>query len=236
MNRNDLQGEGLADVLQGAISRLRGFSKGVRLDLPPTERALMKIYGDQTIIAITVFRAPIHSMLDKVLNVISFNKWSEVKQDNNFDKMFHLYMVLKLSNNHMIRIEKNHVVNISNSFKTESDAEYYDINLNGEKLTVTQLLNNTIDKVGKEQVFKYSPWSNNCQKFCLDILESNGLLTDQSKAFIYQDIAELVKELPSYTKFIGQTTTDIAHRFDIALHGEGLKNKMNKKNKRKNKK
>lgn len=230
MNQNQLEGSGLKEVLQGAVSRLRGFSKGVRLDFPPTERSILKIYGYETIVAITICRAPIFEVLDKLLNVISFNKWSQLKQENNFDKMFHLYLILKLSNNSMIRIEKNHVVNISSSFKIDEKAETYNVNLNLEKITVNDLLNNTINKVGKEQVFKYSPWSNNCQRFCLDVLESNGFLTDQSRAFIYQDITELVKKLPWYTKHFGQSVTDTVHRLNIAVEGEGF-NKKKKKNK-----
>lgn len=226
MNRES-EGGGFKEILNGAISRLRGVSKGVRLDFPPTERSLLKLYGQYDVMDITIFRAPIFSVLDKVLNLISFNNWGSLKDKYNYDKMYHLYMVVKLSNGHVIRIEKNHVVNISNNFKTEEDAEYSNISLNGLKITLDQLLQNTIDKVGKEQVFKYSPWGNNCQRFCLDVLESNGLLNDNAKKFIYQDITELVKELPWYTKMIGQSTTDFAHKMDIAIQGEGLK-KRNK--------
>lgn len=226
MNKK-LEGEGFKEVITGAVDRVTGFFKGQRLDFPPNERALLKLYGNETIIEMTLFRAPIHSMIDKVLNVISIGAWDVLKSENNFDKMFHLYMVLKLSNNRMIRLEKNHVVNISASFKVESDAEYQIVPLQGRRILLNELLNNAIVAVGKKQFFIYSPWSTNCQRFLLDVLQSNNLLTQQAQTFIYQDITNIVKNLPWYTKLIGQTTTDLAHKADIILHGQGLK-KINK--------
>lgn len=218
----NFEGDGLRDLFNGAIDRLKGFYRGTRLDFPPNERSLLKMYGSVDIFEITLFRAPIHRMLDKVLNVISVGKWDNLKNENNFDRMFHLYMVIKLANGHMIRLEKNHVVNISNSFKIESDAEYQNISLQGKKLTLNELLQNTIQSVGQKQVFVYSPWKENCQRFLLDILQSNGLVTEQAQHFIYQDISNLVQKLPWYTKMIGQKTTDLAHKADILLHGQAL--------------
>ena len=62
----------------------------------------------------------------------------------------------------------------------------------------------------------------NCQRFLIDLLQSNNLLAEPVQKFILQDMTEIVKKLPWYTKLIGQQTTDLAHRFDIALHGQGL--------------
>ena len=224
---DDIEGDGIRDIYNGFIDRLQGFYKGVRLDFPPKERALLKLYGNAQIIQITICRAPIHRMLDKVLNVLSIGQWDNLKNQNNFDKMYHLYMIIKLNNHHMIRIEKNDVVNITNNFKIESDAEFDEVNLNGQQITLNELLQNTINKVGAKQVFIYSPWSTNCQRFVLDVLQSNGLLTEQSQHFIHQDLTELVKKLPWYTKMIGQKTTDLAHVADVLIHGRAL-NKVNK--------
>ncbi len=218
----NFEGDGLRDMVNGAIDRLKGFYKGVRLDFPPKERALLKLYGNAEVVQITLCRAPIHRMLDKVLNVLSFGQWENLKNQHSFDRMYHLYMVVKLNNGHMIRLEKNDVVNISNSFKIEPDAEFEDISLQGKKLTLNELLQNTINTVGQKQVFLYSPWKENCQRFILDILQSNGLNTEKAQHFIYQDITELVKELPWYTKMIGQKTTDLAHTADILIHGQAL--------------
>jgi len=220
--QENYEGDGLKDLVNGVADRLKGFYHGVRLDFPPKERGLLKLYGDFQIVQITLCRAPIHHMLDKVLNVLSFGQWENLKNENNFDRMFHLYMVLKLSNNHMVRIEKNDVVNITNSFKIESDAEFQDISLHGQQITLNQLLQNTIKTVGPKQVFIYSPWSTNCQRFLLDVLQSNGLLTEPAKHFIYQDITQLVEKMPWYTKMIGQKVTDLAHATDVLIHGQGF--------------
>ena len=113
----NFEGDGLKDIFNNTIDRLKGFYKGVRLDFPPNERAILKNYGHNDIVQITVCRAPIHKMIDKTLNILSLGKWESLKRDSDYDRMFHLYMVIKLGNGHMIRLEKNQVINISTSFK-----------------------------------------------------------------------------------------------------------------------
>ena len=217
------EGDGLRDMYNGVVSRLKGYYHGVRLDFPPTARGLIKIYGNLELVQILICRVPVYDFIDKTLNFLSFGQWDSLKSKYNFDKMFHLFMLVKLSNGHMLRIEKNEVIEISNTFKIDKDTTMVDVSLEGKHITLNELLQNTINTVGKQQVFIYSPWSNNCQRFILDILQSNGLLTEKDKQFIYQDITELVKELPWYTKAIGQKVTDTAHQFNILAQGEGLK-------------
>lgn len=222
----DYEGEGLKDILTGAVSRVKGFFQGVRLDFPPKERAILQNIGNAHIVQITLCRSPIHSMIDKVMNVLSLGKWDFLKNQNNYDKMFHLYMVIKLNNQRMVRIEKNEVIKISLDFSIESDAQFQDISLQGKNITLNELLGNAIQMFGKKRIFIYSPWNENCQRFLLDVLEANQLLTPQAQQFIHQDIEKLVKKLPWYTKLIGQKVTDTAHALDIAIHGQGFNNKI----------
>lgn len=217
------EGDGLRDIVNGVVDRLKGFNKGVRLDFPPKERGFLKSFGNYNINRITVYRSPIYPMIDKALNVISFGEWDKLKQQYSYDKMFHLYMIVQLDNPQktLLRIEKHEVVTISNRLNT-GDEERISIDLHGRKITLNELLNNTIVKVGRQRFFVYSPWNENCQRFLLDILESNGLLTEQDKTFIYQDISELIQKLPSVTKAIGQKITDTAHAANILIHGQGI--------------
>ena len=223
----DFEGDGLTDMVKGVYNRLQGFFKGVRLDFPPKERALLKMYGQYQIINITLCRAPISSTLNRVLDVVSLGKWSELKSQYNYDHLFHLYMILKLSNGKMIRLEKNQVINISDSFNVEHNAEFQDVALQGKQITLQELLDNTIRKVGQKQVFVYSAFSNNCQRFLIDVLNSNGLLTEKEQHFILQDVGELAKKLPWYTKQIAQQTTDLAHQVNILTEGMGFNKKKN---------
>ncbi|MBS1735274.1 MAG: hypothetical protein JSS98_01560 [Bacteroidetes bacterium] len=215
-------GSMFSDFLTGTFDRLKGYYKGFRLDFPPKERAFLKLYGQYEITQITICRSPIHQALDSVLNILSLGKWDDLKTQYNFDKMFHLFLVIRLSNQHAVRLEKNEVVRIANTFKLDNDTEFDEIHLHGKKITLDELLRNTINAVGSKQFFIYSPWNENCQRFILDILHSNGLLDEQSKQFIYQDLTELIQELPAVTKVIGQKVTDTAHALNLLVHGSSL--------------
>ncbi len=217
---DDFNGEGL----NGIMDRVQGFFRGVRLDFPPNERHILKLYGHYRIKKITLCRTPINSMLNTVLDVISFGQWSTLKNKYSFDSLFHLFMIVELDNGFMMRIEKNQVVKMSLNFKIENDTQFDYISIN-KHITLNELLQNTIKTVGLKQFFVYSPWSTNCQQFLLDILHSNGLLTEKAKHFIYQDITQLVENLPWITKQIGQKTTDLAHTMDVLVHGQALKYK-----------
>lgn len=220
---NTDEGGSIGDFLTGTFDRIKGYYHGFRLDFPPRERALLKLYGQYEITQITICRSPINKYIEKVLDIISFGQWNHYKKQYDFDKMFHLFLVIRLSNKHAIRIEKNEVVSISNSFKLDKDTEFCDVNVTGKKITLDELLRNTIREVGPKQFFIYSPWNENCQKFILDILGSNELLEERSKQFIYQDLTELVSRLPTVTKKIGQKVTDAAHTLNVLVHGSSLK-------------
>ena len=197
--------------------RLSGFHHGRRLDWPPKDRTLLIQYGEFYITQITLGRASIHEMLDKALQLLSLGTWNDLKKQYNYHRMYHLHMLIQLSNNNIVRVEKNAVVSISNTFKIENDAEFYHVAVSTQ-CTLNPFFNKTIETIGLKQFFVYSPFSENCHRFLLDILGCNGLLSEQAKQFIYQDISELSKQLPQITKCIGQTLTDTAHRADVLLN------------------
>ncbi|MBS1736170.1 MAG: hypothetical protein JSS98_06120 [Bacteroidetes bacterium] len=221
----DLEGEGVKDTILNIKDRLKHFYHGVRLKFPPKERFLLEKYGNFTITKIIVCRAPIKSYIEKALNILSFGKFQNIKQTLPYDKMFHLYMLVTLSNSQILRIEKNEVVKISDTFKIDSDTEYSDVNLNKDRPTLNDFFHNTIKQYGEQSFFVYNAFSNNCQKFILDNLTANNIIDEQLTKFIYQDLTKLVEELPEFTKNISKDITDTAHRFDILLNGYGLKKK-----------
>jgi hypothetical protein len=60
--------------------------------------------------------------------------------------------------------------------------------------------------VGDGVFFSYSAFNNNCQDFIKILLESVGMFHEKEKDFIYQDISELVKELPLTSKIVDTVT------------------------------
>ena len=64
------------------------------------------------------------------------------------------------------------------------------------------------------------PFNANCQIFIKAILQTFGLYDDKEKEFIYQDITEIVKRLPFYTRYVAKAVTD-ADAFKIKINGCG---------------
>lgn len=200
----------------------------VRVNYPPKVRAAMAKYGSGVVEELLIRRAPVMSMVDKALNLISFGKWNEAKQKYAYDKLFHLSMIAALrmpdGQQKRVVIEKNEVINIGDKFKTGGEEEYYRVHV---PCCITF---GTLIEKGKElrgdAFFKYDAFQNNCQDFLISILTANGLLTPESQAFIKQDVGSLVQELPSYISPFANLTTNIAGLADRVLEGEGRGGKV----------
>jgi hypothetical protein len=195
-----------------------------------TKRMMAK-YGHEQVVSMAIYRTPIPSMINKVLNVVSFGKWNELKKKYGFDKFFHLALVLTLKNHKNIIVEKNEVISVSDSYKTNSDTEVLPVDNYTTPITVNYLLDKTRKAFKNDALFfGYDPLTNNCQVFIKKILESNGLYTPTINNFLFQDIEELTKELSPLTKGIMRGTTNLAGTVN-KLTGQGRKTKFIKVNK-----
>jgi hypothetical protein len=103
-----------------------------------TKRMMAK-YGHEQIKSMAIYRTPIPNMINKVINVISLGQWKQLKQKYGFDEFFHLALVLTLKNNKNIIVEKNEVINVSDSYKTNSNTEVLPIDDYTTPLTVNYL-------------------------------------------------------------------------------------------------
>ena len=172
----------------------------------------LRDYGSNVITNAYLMRTPIKSLLNSALNLISLGKWDELRAKYNFDKLYHLSLVVDVANKKVI-IEKNATVNVSTSYKHESDSEVHPISLQGKQITLSQLLETARKSAGDTTFFKYNAFNQNggtnCQRFLQIVLDANGLNTPDANAFIMQDVQELAKELPGYVKNTAQVVTDI---------------------------
>ena len=127
-----------------------------------------------------------------------------------YDKLFHLAVVFDTSKGRVL-LEKNEVVNMSETIPRKDGYEDKEVSIN-KNLTINELLNNTINKMGKDLFFKYDASNNNCQNFILNVLKANNLGDEGDYNFIKQDTEELFKNNP-YLRKLALTITDIAGRF-----------------------
>jgi hypothetical protein len=212
----------------------------LRKDFPPKVRQVLERYGDGQIYALMIMREPIANYIDKALNFISAGKWDEAKKRLGYDKMFHLSMIALLNmpdgQQAKIKIEKNEVINITDSFTLKQGVEKFgsantpqenrvgEIEVFRVPLACCITLNELMDKAAKtigDSFFTYDAFTNNCQIFLNNILTANGINTPEISAWILQPADGLLAQLPSYVSPFARVITNVAGLADLALEGRG---------------
>ena len=204
---NKLEGHGLFDYFDGAFDYIKNSFK-INDYSNKTKKNLEK-YGHFRIVKIRLQKVPVSWLLELALETISFGSWERLKQKYGFDKFFHLSMVVTLENQKQLQIEKLEVISVSDEIEQSDKMITLDVRVNGV-FSIMDIFRKSRANVGDGVFFSYSALgNNNCQDFIKILLQSVGLYHDKEKEFIYQDISRLVKELPSHTKKVVDTITDL---------------------------
>ena len=181
-----------------------------------TKKALATM-GDEQITAINIMRDPIESGINNALQYLSFGKWNQLKEKYGYDKFFHLYVVITLQDGSNWIVQKN--ANI--------DVAPWDNHKPGGRmaaplrpgLTLNRMFKETEAKMGKDKFYQYDAFSNNCQDFVMGLLSANGCMNQQCALFVKQDIEQLAKEMPAFTKAIARMATDAGHAVGAGRSG-----------------
>lgn len=201
--------------------RLDGFNN--------TSTATLKTYGNYPITSLRLFKKPINSMLDKVINLISLNKWDELKKTYDFDKLYHLGALASLNVNgkhKTVQFEKVQAVKFYDGQNISgSDVEYLDVPIN-ENITLNQMTEKARQAVGDKKYFDYSGLGmngqppNNCQYFIKYNLEDGlGIWNSEINDFVMQDLTDLSEKMPTVSKKIMNTITDAGMIADNIMGG-----------------
>jgi hypothetical protein len=213
-----LEGGGIFDLFKKPIQKVKEFFSPRTTYNNTTEKNL-KMYGNLIVQRLTIARTPILSILDKVVNFISLGKWSSLKKEYGFDKIFHLALIANLGTKNLV-IEKNEVINVDTNYKMSKETETLDVPLNGKSFTVNQMLDETRKRIGDKEFIGYNAFSYNCQAFVKELLTTEGLYNEQEKEFLFQDVSELAKKMPAFSKKIMNITTKTGAVFN-KLTGKG---------------
>lgn len=219
------------DYVKDAVS-ITDFSEKTKKNL--------NFFGDSPIIALQLRRVPINFALDLALQGVSAGKWEQLKEKYGFDKFFHLSMVATLQQKTTISvngrpkrvpkqlaIEKLEVVSVNDNIEVGEGMETQEVPLAGASFNIKDMFQKTRAKVGDTRFFSYSALGgNNCQDFIKMLLESEGLYREPEAQFVYQDLTELVKELPDTTKGISQGITNIGALANKYFNVGGSKNEI----------
>lgn len=206
------------DVGQEVKRRVEGVQmavKGTRTNLPPKSRFVLAHYGHIPIVEIRVGRAPINKAVSTALKVANkLTRWDEIP----FDKLYHLYLILKLKGGRQIFMEKNQEIGISIAPRPYDRGIIIPLPTD-RTLNASGMFDLTGDTVGANRVFHYDAFSNNCQMFVIDMLESNHIpISTKAMKFILQDVKTLAH--PAIQK-IAQKGTDVINRVQTVIEGRG---------------
>lgn len=207
---NDIGGFSLDMHIKG----IKEAFKGVRLNLKPAAREMLEQHGNKQVSEIYICRRPLSNKFNTLLGLI--NKVAGYSGTPH-DRLFHLMIVLRLSDGAWIQLEKNEDINIEN-FKKSSVDEVRRLPT-PEFITVGTMIKRAIEKFGYQRIFIYDAFSNNCQRFVLDVLDSNDIqATPDDVAFIIQDVSDLV---PVWAQRIAKGVTSFYNRLKMAISGYG---------------
>ena len=213
-----------------ARRRISDVFSGIRTNLPPSARRTMEEYGNEYIQSLMIRRDPIQSALNTVFEVITLGQWSKAKSAEQYDKLFHLGLVLTLASGKQILIEKNEVINIGKPKPLQPDSEVLELPPLPTPTTLNQFIANGAAVKG-DDFYRYDPFANNCQDFVAILLKANNHYPPQAVKFVKQPVESLVKKLPQWTHPVAKGITDLGAIANVALEGAGHAKFMTQLNK-----
>tara|TARA_R110001592_G_scaffold130227_2_gene343377 strand:+ start:1524 stop:2174 length:651 start_codon:yes stop_codon:yes gene_type:complete len=196
-----------------------------KLDFSNKIKKILKKYGNEKILSIRAGRRPINNMVEKAFNIISLGKWEKLRKKYYYDKLFHLFLVLTLNDGTKLSFEKNDIVNMeeNDSRCSLKNVDCIELEYDQNSISVNDLVKKPLNRIGKNDYFIYDPFKLNCQIFIKSVLETFGLYDNNTKNFVYQDIKDIVKELPFYVKWTSKAITDTT-AFGKKISGAGHQN------------
>jgi hypothetical protein len=216
--------KGLKRFLGKAYNKAKVFGKNIINTIQESRRDIKSRYpnavqnvlnqcGNDIVTNIRVCKELVSKNTESLLQIISGGKWEEAKKKYGYDNFFHTYMLFNV-NGKQLMLEKNQVINLSYYPKACNDGMEVSP---GGTFTLNEMLAKARSAMGDEKFFTYDPLYNNCQSFIMGILKANGLSTPTIEKFVYQNIKDIVADLPDYVKPLAKGFTDLAGLVDIGL-------------------
>jgi len=185
--------------------------------LPKRFRKFVKAHGKEPITSLKMVRAPVGQPGTLAVQLITAGKWNELKKKVGIDAVFHTGMVV---NNKYVLEKLDRLEGREDpGYLTQKDAEIYELDLNGKEITIAELLENARKAMGTA-FYTYDFLNSNCQNFVMNLAQASGFLTPDARAWIKQDLKELIQEMPKLSQWLGVRLTDVAR--EVGNIGEEL--------------
>lgn len=181
-----------------------------RVNMPISVRDIYDEFGDYPIQALWVFRKPIQSGVKELLEITTKNERKKL----NYDELFHTGFIVKC-NDQLIRLERNHTIQTDAKITKDGGFVEKEIILPSSAISFRTFINRAMEN--DPEFWKYHPVKRNCQLFVLQSLEKNDILvSDELRAFIFQDAKEVLANSPILKEFAIDVTS-LANRIDNAV-------------------
>jgi hypothetical protein len=190
-----------------------------RLDYSPKVRKILEKVGGDIIASIEIGRTPVPSLLTNALNIISFGEFQKKFGAMPYDKLWHLFMIIRTTKGERVMFEKNEVINSVLRYKIPPNTELKKVDGIHQNVSINDFLLKGLQRQGKSKFFTYSASHNNCQDWIVNLLQANYIGGDII-SFVKQDTKVLFEGLPHLRK-IANTVTDAAAIGDRVLQGRG---------------
>jgi len=204
--------------------RGKGIFKREAGKLQPDSRKLLESIGGEEVKTLQIVRTPLSSFTKGFLNTISLGQFEKISKKY-YDEMFHLSLWI----NDKYNLEKNEVVYFNKQNPKKSNSQVRDVKNIPAGITIQQLIDNTIKRMGPENFSNYDAEKLNCQNFLINVLDASNIGDKEDGDFIFQDASKIFNELPEYAKILGKVSVNLGAIFNRLIKGEGaLEDFMNK--------
>ena len=200
-----------------------------RKDFKPSVKKVLDANADAKIVGLTIHRNVMPKILKTLLNLATKDETDKLIKETDKDKLFHVFLLIKLDNGKSILLEKNSsdTIKMVENPKTSEKDETLVIPAPTKSLTLRELIENTQKAMG-DTFFKYAANGANCGDFIIEVLKSNDLITKEAHHFIFQNTEKILSAVPALNK-IAQFFTDIRGKANVLIEGGGFKDSIKKK-------
>jgi hypothetical protein len=155
---------------------------------------------------------------------MSSGKWEENKEKLSYDKMFHLFMLVRVLLNggkeKVLKVEKNHVVEIvPASWMATEQTETMIVHTHSD-MTLNKMFKDGIKSVGESKFWQYDARTQNCQVFIKALWGGHSSWNSKVESFVMQDAEKVLENLGVLGK-VAKVVTDVAAVADVAMNGKG---------------
>ena len=218
----NLKGSGFIDDIKNIHDKVNKYKDAIvygRNDYQPKVREILNNHGKDIIISAVIIRNPIQKAMINILNAISMGSFQNKLDKSEYDKLFHLQLVVTTNTGLNISIEKNEVIYMKINPQIPQFSESSIVTPLTQGLTIQSLMDNTKSYM-KNSFFYYSAKTQNCQDFVLGILNANHIGNEENRLFTKQNTDQLFDNSDFLRKF-SNSITDLGARVNVIKEGAG---------------